>query len=72
MSKYNIDVTSPEKAKFPQGKTCEYTYSASTGDTYTTKVSGTDDYQATVTAQWVDPTKATSSHATSADGLTTV
>lgn len=72
MSKYNIDVTSPEKAKLPQGKTCEYTYSAGTADTYTAKVSGTDDYAATVTAQWVDATHDGSSHATSADGLTTV
>ena len=70
--KYNIDVTSTEKAKFPQGKTCEYTYSGSDTSTYTSKNSTTQNYNATVTAQWVDAANATSKHETDADGLATV
>lgn len=70
--KYNIDVTSVEKAKIPQGKTCEYTYSGSDTATYTSKDSTTQNYNATVTAQWVDHTKTTSKHATDADGRATV
>ena len=70
--KYNIDVTSPEKAKIPQGKTCEYTYSGSNTETYTALEGSTQDYAATVTAQWVDATHPTSTHETDADGLATV
>lgn len=70
--KYNIDVTSVEKAKIPQGKTCEYTYSGSDTATYTAKDSTTQNYKATVTAQWVDHTNTTSTHATDADGRATV
>ena len=70
--KYNINVTSAEKAKFPQGKTCEYTYSGADTSTYTSKNSTTQNYNATVTAQWVDATNTTSKHETDADGLATV
>lgn len=70
--KYNIDATSVEKAKIPQGKTCEYTYSGSDTATYTSKDSTTQNYNATVTAQWVDHTNTTSEHATDADGRATV
>lgn len=70
--KYNIDVTSVEKAKFPQGKTCEYTYNGSDTATYTAMDSTTKNYKATVTAQWVDATNATSTHETDADGIATV
>lgn len=69
---YNIDVTSGEKAKFPQGKTCEYTYNGSDTATYTDINNTTKNYNATVTAQWVDAEHATSTHATDADGLATV
>lgn len=70
--KYSIDVTSPEKAKIPQGKTCEYTYKASDKETYTELEGATGNYAATVTAQWVDATHPTSTHETDADGLATV
>lgn len=70
--KYNIDVTSVEKAKIPQGKTCEYTYSGSNTSTYTSMDNTTKNYNATVTAQWVDAEHATSTHETDADGLATV
>ena len=70
--KYNRDVISVEKAKIPQGKTCEYTYNGSDTATYTAIDNTTKNYNATVTAQWVDPTNATSTHETDSDGLATV
>ena len=66
---YNIDVTSTEKAKLPQGKTCEYTYKGSDKSTYTDMNSTTKNYNSTVKALWVDNTNTTSKHETDADGL---
>ena len=73
-NKYNIDVTSIDKAKFPQGKTCELTYSSTNAPGYTVEDSVTKDYKATVTAQWVQPKSenAKSKHESTADGLATV